>query len=52
MRELSYRLSGDPSHLEYRAIIWSNRPQAISALEASLLAQPEVLEFAITPTHD
>ena len=52
MGELAYRLSGDPSHLEYRAVVWTSRPQAISALEASLLAQPEVLEFAITPTHD
>jgi len=52
MGELAYRLSGDPSHLEYRAVVWTSRPQAISALQASLLAQPEVLEFAITPTHD
>jgi len=52
MGELSYRLYGEPPRLEYRAVIWTSRPKAIKALEASLLAEAEVVEFSLTPTHD
>jgi putative Mg2+ transporter-C (MgtC) family protein len=52
MREISYRLSENPPRLEYRAIIWSNRPDGVSALETSLLARPEVVQFSIMPTKD
>jgi putative Mg2+ transporter-C (MgtC) family protein len=52
MGELSYRLYGEPSRLEYRAVIWTSRPEAIKALETTLLAHPEVVEFSLTPTHD
>jgi putative Mg2+ transporter-C (MgtC) family protein len=52
MREISYRLYDAPARLEYRAMIWSRRPEAIRALEQSLLAQREVVEFTILPTRD
>jgi putative Mg2+ transporter-C (MgtC) family protein len=52
MGELSYRLYDQSSRLEYRATAWSTRANAIRALEASLLAQPEVVEFSLTPTRD
>lgn len=52
MREISYRLYDAPPRLEYRAMIWSRRPEAIRALEQSLLAQREVVEFTILPTRD
>jgi hypothetical protein len=52
MREISYRLSENPSRLEYSATIWSNRPDGVRALQTSLLAQREVVRFSITPTKD
>jgi putative Mg2+ transporter-C (MgtC) family protein len=51
IREVSYRLYDAPARLEYRAMIWSNRPEEIRALEQSLLAQREVVQFSITPTR-
>jgi len=51
IREVSYRLYDAPARLEYRAMIWSNRPEKIRALEQSLLAQREVVRFSITPTR-
>ena len=51
IREVSYRLYDAPARLEYRAMIWSNRPEKIRALEQSLLAQREVVQFSITPTR-
>ena len=51
VREVAYRLYDAPARLEYRAMIWSNRPEEISALEQSLLAQREVVQFSITPTR-
>jgi len=52
MRDLSYRLQGQPQLLEYRTIIWSNQPGRIKALEQSLLAQPEIVHFRIAPSRD
>src|SRR6476660_8838916 len=52
MRDLSYRLQGQPQLLEYRTIIWSNQPGRIKALEQSLLAQPEIVHFRIAPSQD
>jgi putative Mg2+ transporter-C (MgtC) family protein len=52
MREISYRLYDAPPRLEYRAIIWSERADGISAFEKSLLAQREVVQFSIAPTRD
>jgi putative Mg2+ transporter-C (MgtC) family protein len=52
MRDLSYRLQGQPQLLEYRTIIWSNKPDGVRALEQSLLAQPEVVHFWISPSRD
>src|SRR5436190_23825699 len=51
VREVAYRLYDAPARLEYRAMIWSNRPEEIRALEQSLLAQREVVQFSITPTR-
>ena len=52
MRELSYRLHRDPQLLEYHTLIWSNQPDDVRALEQSLLAQPEVTHFRISPSRD
>ena len=52
MRDLSYRLQGQPQLLEYRTIIWSNQPGRIKALEQSLLAQPQIVHFRIAPSRD
>ena len=52
MGELAYRLYDHSTRLEYRAIVWSTRQDAIRALEAALLARPDVVEFSLTPTRD
>ena len=52
MGELSYRLYDQSSRLEYRATVWSTRKDAIRSLETALLAQPDVMEFSLTPTRD
>jgi putative Mg2+ transporter-C (MgtC) family protein len=52
MRDISYRLIGAPPVLEYRTVIWSNNASSVQTLEQSLLAQPEVVHFRISPSRD
>jgi putative Mg2+ transporter-C (MgtC) family protein len=52
LRELSYQLHGESQLLEYRTVIWSNKPGGVRALEQSLLAQPQVINFRIAPSRD
>jgi putative Mg2+ transporter-C (MgtC) family protein len=52
LRDLSYRLHQESQLLEYRMVLWSDRPGDAGALERSLLAQPEVLHFRISPSRD
>jgi putative Mg2+ transporter-C (MgtC) family protein len=52
LRDLAYELHGDSQLLEYRTVLWSNRPDGVQALQQSLLAQPEVVHFRISPSRD
>jgi putative Mg2+ transporter-C (MgtC) family protein len=52
MRDIAYRLHDSPPRLEYRTVIWSNRPDDVRALERSLLAQSEIVHFRIAPSRD
>ena len=52
MRDIAYRLHDSPPRLEYRTVIWSNRPDDVRALERSLLVQPEIVHFRIAPSRD
>jgi len=52
VRDIAYRLQDAPQRLEYRAVIWSNRPDDVRALERSLLALPEIVHFRIAPSRD
>ena len=52
LRDLSYRLHQESQLLEYRMVIWSARPGDAGSLEQSLLAQPEVVHFRISPSRD
>ncbi len=52
MREMAYHLYDAPARLEYRAMMWSNQPEGIRALEKTLHAQREVVQFSIPPTRD
>jgi len=52
VRDIAYRLQDAPQRLEYRAVIWSNQPDDVRALERSLLALPEIVHFRIAPSRD
>ena len=52
LRDLSYRLHGEPQLLEYSSVIWSNKAGSVRALEQSLLDKPEVVHFRISPSRD
>jgi putative Mg2+ transporter-C (MgtC) family protein len=52
MRDIAYRLHDLPQRLEYRTVIWSNRPDGVRELERSLLGQPEIVHFRIAPSRD
>ena len=52
MRDIAYRLHGEPQQLEYRSVIWSNDADDVRALEQSLLAKPEVAHFRLSPSRD
>jgi len=50
--ELSYRLDGKTQLFEYRTVMWSANPVGARELERSLLAEPEVVDFRISPSRD
>ena len=50
--ELSYRLNGESEVFEYRFVMWSSDRQAARKLGSSLLAQPEVVDFRISPSRE
>ena len=52
LHELSYQLHQASQLLEYHVVIWSARTGDAGALEQSLLAQPEVVHFRISPSRD
>lgn len=52
VRDLAYRLEGTQHLLEYRTVVWTSRKDGARALEQSLLAQPEVVHFRISPSRD
>jgi putative Mg2+ transporter-C (MgtC) family protein len=52
LRDLSYQLLQASQLLEYHMVIWSTRASDAGALERSLLAQPEVVHFRISPSRD
>ena len=52
LRDMSYRLHGEPQVVEYRSVIWSNKAGSVRALEQSLLDKPEVIYFRISPSRD
>jgi putative Mg2+ transporter-C (MgtC) family protein len=50
--ELSYRLDGGSQLFEYRTVMWSAEKSGSRDLERSLIAQPEVIDFRISPSRD
>jgi len=50
--ELCYHLNGTAARFEYALIVWSVDPNATRKLERELLAQPEVVDFRISPSRD
>jgi putative Mg2+ transporter-C (MgtC) family protein len=50
--ELSYRLDGRAQLFEYRAVMWSADPNGATELKTSLLAEPAVVDFRISPSRD
>jgi putative Mg2+ transporter-C (MgtC) family protein len=49
---MSYRLTEDGAHYEYRMVIRSSDVHSISALAASLLTMEKVKSFQLSPTGD
>jgi putative Mg2+ transporter-C (MgtC) family protein len=49
---LSYRLSGEGSHLEYRMVIRTLDEKNVAALSANLNRTPAVVDYRIAPTGD
>jgi putative Mg2+ transporter-C (MgtC) family protein len=49
---MSYRLTEDGAHYEYRMVIRSSNARNISALAASLLKMEQVKSFQLSPTGD
>jgi len=52
MRELSYRLHGQPQLLEYHTVIWTSDVAHVRELEQTLLQRPEVVHFSLSPGRD
>jgi putative Mg2+ transporter-C (MgtC) family protein len=52
LKELSYRLHPESQLLEYRTVIWSRDPDGARTLQQSLLADPDVVRFMISPSRD
>jgi len=52
LRELSYRLHHESQVLEYRTVIWSRNADGTRTLQQSLLADPDVVRFLISPSRD
>ena len=52
VRELAYQLHGEPPLLEYRTVIWSSGSTGVRSLEQSLLAEPSVVRFRLSPSRD
>ncbi len=52
MREMSYRLHGSPPLVQYRTVIWSSRPDNVSALQRTLLEMQAVAHFRLSPSRD
>ena len=50
--EMSYRLEGKDEMFEFQFVMWTTDPNAASNLSKSLLAQPEVADFRISPSRD
>ena len=50
--ELSYRLDGRAQLFEYRTVMWSANSAGARELERSLLAEPDVFDFRISPSRD
>ncbi|MGH9651411.1 MAG: MgtC/SapB family protein [Terriglobales bacterium] len=49
---LHYRLIGDGTRLEYRTMIHTTEAAGFNRLSRALLANPEVLEFRLSPASD
>jgi putative Mg2+ transporter-C (MgtC) family protein len=50
--DIAYRLDAHSQSLEYRVTIWSRTADALPDLQRSLLAQPQVVHFRISPRRD
>jgi putative Mg2+ transporter-C (MgtC) family protein len=50
--ELSYKLDARNGLFEYKFVIWSSEPEAGRELQRSLLAEPNVVQFKISPSRD
>jgi putative Mg2+ transporter-C (MgtC) family protein len=52
IEQLSYRLADDGKVFEYCVMLRTRNPKNMSALAQHLLAQPQVIEFRLSPTKD
>ena len=52
MREMSYRLQASPQLIEYKTVIWTNNADAISRLQQTLVARPDIVHFSLSPSRD
>lgn len=52
MRDVSYHLHQDSQLLEYRTVIWSSKVGGVRTLEESLLTEPGVVRFRLSPSRD
>lgn len=50
--ELSYKLDARTAMFEYKFVMWSVEPDADRDLQHALLAQPNVVQFRISPSRD
>ena len=50
--ELSYRLDSKAQVFEYRTVMWTANPNGTRDLKQSLLVEPEVIDFRISPSRD
>ncbi len=50
--ERSYRLDDESQRFEYRTVMWSVDPEGSHLLQQSLLSEPDVVEFRISPSRD
>jgi putative Mg2+ transporter-C (MgtC) family protein len=49
---LTYRLTGEGKHFEYRMVVRTLDPDNLRALSETLNGLPTVLEYRIAPTGD